>query len=83
MYKRQVDDIRKCITSDMKNQGSIWLVGKTKEEMGASLYYRNIGIDVTTDNIDEGTTNKYFSNAAALCRVFLVELRRLLFFSKV
>ena len=40
-----VDDIRKCITSDMKNQGSIWLVGKTKEEMGASLYYRTMGKD--------------------------------------
>jgi len=38
-----VNDIRKCTTSDMKNKGTIWLVGKTKEEMGASLYYRTIG----------------------------------------
>ena len=39
-----VKDIRKCITSDMKNEGTIWIVGKTKEEMGASLYYRTLGI---------------------------------------
>ena len=29
----------------MKSEGSIWLVGQTKEEMGASLYYRTLGID--------------------------------------
>ena len=38
-----VNDIRKCVTSDMKSEGTIWLVGDTKEEMGASLYYRTIG----------------------------------------
>ena len=38
-----VNDIRKCTTSDMKSKGTIWLVGDTKEEMGASLYYRTIG----------------------------------------
>ncbi len=40
-----VVDIRNCTTSDMKRDGSIWLIGKTKEEMGASLYYRSIGKD--------------------------------------
>ena len=40
-----VNDIRKCVTSDMKNEGSIWLVGQTKEEMGASLYYRTLGLE--------------------------------------
>jgi len=39
-----VKDIRKCVTSDMKNEGTIWIIGKTKEEMGASLYYRTLGI---------------------------------------
>ncbi len=39
-----VKDIRKCVTSDMKNEGTIWLVGKTREEMGASLYYRTLGV---------------------------------------
>ena len=39
-----VKDIRKCVTSDMKNEGTIWIVGKTKEEMGASLYYRTLGV---------------------------------------
>jgi len=40
-----VKDIRNCTTSDMKKDGSIWLIGRTKEEMGASLYYRNVGKD--------------------------------------
>ncbi len=40
-----VDDIRKCVTSDMKKEGTIWIVGRTKEEMGASLYYRTLGIE--------------------------------------
>ncbi|MEC9332657.1 MAG: phosphoribosylformylglycinamidine synthase subunit PurL [Candidatus Thermoplasmatota archaeon] len=40
-----VNDIRRCTTSDMKSEGTIWLVGKTKKEMGASLYYRTIGKD--------------------------------------
>ena len=40
-----VEDIRKCVTSDMKDEGTIWLVGKTKEEMGASLYYRTLGLE--------------------------------------
>jgi phosphoribosylformylglycinamidine synthase len=40
-----VEDIRNCTTSDMKRDGSIWLIGKTKDEMGASLYYRSIGKD--------------------------------------
>ena len=40
-----VEDIRNCTTSDMKKDGSIWLIGKTKEEMGASLYYRSMGKD--------------------------------------
>jgi phosphoribosylformylglycinamidine synthase len=39
-----VKDIRKCVTSDMKNEGTIWIVGKTREEMGASLYYRTLGV---------------------------------------
>ena len=39
-----VKDIRKCVTSDMKSEGTIWLVGKTREEMGASLYYRTLGV---------------------------------------
>ena len=40
-----VEDIRTCVTSDMKDKGTIWLVGKTKEEMGASLYYRTLGLE--------------------------------------
>ena len=51
-----VKDIRKCTTSDMKNEGSIWLIGDTKEEMGASLYYRHLELesaDVPTTNFKE------------------------------
>ena len=40
-----VEDIRKCVTSDMKNKGDIWIVGKSEEQMGASLYYRTQGIN--------------------------------------
>ncbi len=40
-----VEDIRKCVTSDMKKEGSIWIVGETKEEMGASIYYRNLELE--------------------------------------
>ena len=35
-----VNDIRKCTTSDMKKEGTLWLIGQSKREMGASLYYR-------------------------------------------
>ena len=40
-----VEDIRKCVTSDLKNKGDIWIVGKSREQMGASLYYRTQGIN--------------------------------------
>ena len=40
-----VNDIRKCVTSDLKENGSIWLIGENKEQMGASLYYRTLGIE--------------------------------------
>jgi phosphoribosylformylglycinamidine synthase len=40
-----VKDIRKCVTSDLKNEGSIWLVGDSKIQMGASLYYRILGVE--------------------------------------
>ena len=51
-----VKDIRKCTTSDMKEKGTIWIVGETKEEMGASLYYRNLELEsgnVPTTNFIE------------------------------
>ena len=40
-------DIRKCITTDFKNEGNpIYLVGKqTEKEMGGSEYYKTFGID--------------------------------------
>jgi phosphoribosylformylglycinamidine synthase len=50
-----VPDIRKCVTSDFKNEGNpIYLVGKeTQKEMGGSEYYKhmdfNFGIVPKTD----------------------------------
>ncbi|MDG6229142.1 MAG: phosphoribosylformylglycinamidine synthase subunit PurL [Candidatus Thermoplasmatota archaeon] len=42
-----VPDVRKCITSDFKENGNlVYLVGKeTKKEMGGSEYYHIMGID--------------------------------------
>jgi phosphoribosylformylglycinamidine synthase len=42
-----VKDIRKCITSDFKEEGNpLYLVGKpTDKEMGGSEYYTTVGID--------------------------------------
>ena len=40
-----VPDIRKCVTSDFKEDGNyIYLVGETKREMGGSEYYRVMGL---------------------------------------
>ena len=50
-----VTDIRKCVTSDLKNKGSIWLVGDSKNQMGASLYYRTLDLkcpNVPTTDFD-------------------------------
>ena len=42
-----VDDIRHCVTSDLKAEGNLlYLVGgETKKEMGGSEYYRTLGIE--------------------------------------
>jgi phosphoribosylformylglycinamidine synthase len=39
-----VDDIRKCVTVDLKREGdSIYLVGDTRSEMGGSAYFNLVG----------------------------------------
>ena len=39
-----IDDVRKAITADIKKEGSrLFIVGKTKDEMGASLFFRRFG----------------------------------------
>lgn len=39
-----VEDIRKCVTTDLKREGNlIYLIGETKDEMGASILYRRYG----------------------------------------
>lgn len=39
-----VEDIRKCVTTDFKSEGNpVYLVGKTRDEMGASALWRKYG----------------------------------------
>ncbi len=39
-----IDDVRKAITADFKEEGNkIYIVGSTKDEMGASLLFRKFG----------------------------------------
>ncbi len=38
-----VEDIRNCVTSDLKAAGELWLIGPTGCEMGASLIARHLG----------------------------------------
>ena len=39
-----VDDIRKCVTTDLKRaQNPVYLIGATRDEMGASILYRRYG----------------------------------------
>ena len=39
-----VEDIRKCVTTDFKNEGNpVFLVGETRDEMGASALFRRYG----------------------------------------
>ena len=58
-----VEDIRKCVTADLKFEGaSVYVVGETKKEMGGSLYYElaggrsgtvpDVDIDVLRRSID-------------------------------
>jgi phosphoribosylformylglycinamidine synthase II len=39
-----IDDVRKAVTADLKAEGDrIYIIGETKDEMGASLLYRKFG----------------------------------------
>ncbi len=58
-----VEDLRKCVTSDLKSSGdSIFLVGDTRQEMGGSEYLRAAGgtsgvvPDVDVDALRNGVT---------------------------
>lgn len=40
----RIDDIRKAVSSDLKQEGNaLYLIGRTKNEMGGSLLYRLFG----------------------------------------
>ncbi len=65
-----VDDIRKCITMDAKAAGnSIYIIGKTYDELGGSHYYElnnEIGKNVPTVRQDAVIVFERLSNAIAL-----------------
>ncbi|HEC79590.1 MAG TPA: phosphoribosylformylglycinamidine synthase subunit PurL [candidate division WOR-3 bacterium] len=40
-----IEDVKKCITMDLKEEGSeLYLIGVTKEELGGSEYFKYLGI---------------------------------------
>ncbi len=42
----KIDDVRKCVTSDLKAPGDlVYIVGKTFDECGSSEYYQELGIE--------------------------------------
>jgi phosphoribosylformylglycinamidine synthase II len=54
-----VEDVSKCVSMDFKKSGNlIYVVGKTYEEMGGSIYYDTkgfLGNDVPKVNVKQGT----------------------------
>lgn len=41
-----VDDVRKCVTSDLKKEGNLlYLVGDTQKELGGSVYYHVLRLE--------------------------------------
>ncbi|MFH1402828.1 MAG: phosphoribosylformylglycinamidine synthase subunit PurL [Candidatus Altiarchaeota archaeon] len=55
-----VKDVRKCVTSDLKDEGSIvYLIGETMREMRGSQYYRMMNLDGgCVPTVDPGKTKK-------------------------
>ncbi len=60
-----VDDIRKCVTSDFKEDGNpIYIVGKqTEKEMGGSEYYKVLGMEGGVVPKTEAKLLKNYMNA--------------------
>jgi phosphoribosylformylglycinamidine synthase len=70
-----VDDVRKCVTSDIKSEGSsIYLIGSTREEMNGSEYFRMMewtGTTVPTvdfDNLKNSIELMLQANTSGLIR---------------
>ena len=59
-----IDDVRKCITSDLKDEGELWMIGETKQEMGGSLYYRENGLD--SDVVPQSDVKRFVKDMNAL-----------------
>jgi phosphoribosylformylglycinamidine synthase len=55
-----VDDIRKCVTVDLKKEGNpLYLIGETKNEMGGSAYYRLVnGYSNNVPDVDKKKLEK-------------------------
>ncbi len=71
-----VDDVRKCVTTDLKCAGnSIYLLGETREDFGGSVYSRITGRDggvspIDLENLKSGvaaTVNAIRSGCVAAC----------------
>ena len=59
-----IDDVRKCVTSDLKDEGELWMIGETKQEMGGSLYYRENGLD--SDVVPQSDVKRFVKDMNAL-----------------
>ncbi|MBU4190567.1 MAG: phosphoribosylformylglycinamidine synthase subunit PurL [Candidatus Thermoplasmatota archaeon] len=59
-----VDDIRKCVTVDLKKEGNpLYLIGETKNEMGGSAYYRLVnGYSNNVPDVDKKKLEKTMSS---------------------
>jgi len=59
-----VDDIRKCVTVDLKKEGNpLYLIGETKNEMGGSAYYRLVnGYSNNVPGVDKKKLEKTMSS---------------------
>jgi len=57
-----VDDVRKCVSMDLKEAGNlIYIVGKTSDEMGGSIYLDTFGIiENTVPKVDTKYGTKVF-----------------------
>ena len=59
-----IEDVRKCVTSDLKAEGELWIIGETKQEMGGSLYYRENGLD--SDVVPQSDVKRFVKDMNAL-----------------
>jgi len=59
----KIDDVRKCITMDVKKPGDlVYILGMTKDELGGSEYYEARGeIGLNVPKVDAKAATKFYS----------------------